>query len=145
MTAMGKGSRSVSFVGGLSLSQRVLYRRFHCLHTLITTENVRTHVPDLDLFLPFTVLAAAWEGGVVLGGLMGTTTAREGGGGLGEVHCRTLAMSSVPLSRKSETLLKPEFLIRGVRIPVASLPSCRSQYIRGILVSKLVSILVMVY
>ena len=27
---MGKGSRTVSFVGRLSLSQRVLYQRFHC-------------------------------------------------------------------------------------------------------------------
>ena len=30
---MGKGSRIVSFVGRLSLSRRVLYRRFHCTYT----------------------------------------------------------------------------------------------------------------
>ena len=29
---MGKGSRSASFVGRLSLSRRVLSRRFHCTH-----------------------------------------------------------------------------------------------------------------
>ena len=29
---MRKGSRTVSFVGRLSLSQRVLYQRFHCSH-----------------------------------------------------------------------------------------------------------------
>ena len=63
------------------------------------------------------------EGGMVLDGLMGMT-AREGGGELGEVHCRTLAMLSVSLSRNSETLLKPQFLMRGVRMPVGSLPSC---------------------
>lgn len=42
---------------------------------------------------------------------------------VGDFHWRTLAISSVPLSKKSETLWKPAFLARGVRIPVASFPS----------------------
>ena len=50
----------------------------------------------------------------------------------GELHCRTLAMSVVPLSRKSDTLSNPEFLTKGVRIPVASFPSLRQISNNGI-------------
>ena len=41
-------------------------------------------------------------------------------------------MSVVPLSRKSDTLSNPEFLTKGVRIPVASFPSLRQISNNGI-------------
>ena len=48
----------------------------------------------------------------------------------GAFHWRHRAISSVPLSRKSDTLEKPAFLASGVRIPVASLPSFRKKIIK---------------
>ena len=36
---MGKGSRTVSFVGRLSLSRRVLYRRFHCRESVVQVSS----------------------------------------------------------------------------------------------------------
>ena len=43
--------------------------------------------------------------------------------GSGDFHCKTFAISSVPLSKKSDTFPYPAFLTSGVRIPVASFPS----------------------
>ena len=40
----GKGSRSVSFVGRLSLSRRVHYRRFHCISLTWGKADTMTHL-----------------------------------------------------------------------------------------------------
>ncbi len=61
---MGKGSRRVSFVGRLSLSRRVLYRRYHCISRR-STHSTEIAIPSLSRML--TVVVKVLDG-LVLGG-----------------------------------------------------------------------------